>query len=306
MEAEKTRIPRDVDAVVAHALEEDIGSGDVTAQLVPEDVAVDAFVFAREAAVICGRPWFDRVFQALDPAIEIRWEVEEGAPIKADQRLVALKGRARAILTGERTALNFLQTLSGTATLVRKFVERVRGTQVKIVDTRKTLPGLRLAQKYAVTCGGGVNHRIGLYDGILIKENHIHAAGSLTKAIEQARKLDTTLPLMAEAETLDEVKEALDGKVDILLLDDFPTHLLSKAVAMAREYRRYNKAFTLIEASGGINLYNVRDIADTGVDRISIGALTKNVQAVDLSLRFTPEASEKPSAAERNPRLAQR
>jgi nicotinate-nucleotide pyrophosphorylase (carboxylating) len=208
-----------------------------------------------------------------------------------------VSGAARSLLTAERTALNFLQLLTGTATLTRKFVERLRGTTVKIVDTRKTLPGLRSAQKYAVRLGGGVNHRFGLYDAILIKENHIAAAGSLAKAIEIARGLHPKLPLMAEAENLDEVKAGLDGKVDVLLLDDFPTHLLSKAVAMARDYRKFNKAHSLLEASGGVTLQNVRDIADTGVDRISVGSLTKNVSAVDLSMRFVNAAA--PHAATR-------
>ena len=200
-------------------------------------------------------------------------------------------GPARAILTGERTALNFLQTLSGTASTVRRFVDRVRGTPVKIVDTRKTVPGLRTAQKYAVICGGGTNHRIGLFDGILIKENHIAAAGGIRQAIDRARALKAKVPLMVEAENLAEVQAGLDANVDLLLLDDFPTHILSKAVAMARDYRRFNKAKTLLEASGGIHLGNVRDIADTGVDRISIGSLTKHVQAVDLSMRFLSDKS---------------
>lgn len=275
-----------LDEIVARALAEDIGSGDVTAALVADDAQAEAYVVAKEPLVVCGSPWFDRVFKTLDERVRIHWEVPEGTLVKSEQHLCVLKGPARALLTGERTALNFLQTLSGTATLTRKFVERVRGTNVKIVDTRKTLPGLRAAQKYAVVCGGGINHRHGLYDGVLIKENHIAAAGSLVKAIESARALYPTLPVMSEAENIEEVRAGLDGNVDLVLLDDFPTHLLSKAVAMARDYRRYNKCHALMEASGGISLLNVRDIADTGVDRISIGGLTKNTQAVDLSMRF--------------------
>ncbi|MEK6806848.1 MAG: carboxylating nicotinate-nucleotide diphosphorylase [Pseudomonadota bacterium] len=282
----KTQLPADLVDQVKRALAEDLGSGDVTAALVAEDAMTDAYVVAKEAAVVCGIAWFDEVFRQVDERIRISWAFSEGSSIKNGECLCRLQGPARSLLTGERTALNFLQTLSGTATLTRKFVERLRGTKVEIVDTRKTLPGFRSAQKYAVVTGGGVNHRHGLYDAFLIKENHIAAAGSLTRAMEQARAAHPELPLMAEAENLEQVKEALDGKADVLLLDDFPTHLLSKAVAMSREYRRYNKANTKIEASGGVNLLNVRDIGDTGVDRISVGALTKNAQAVDLSMRF--------------------
>ncbi len=290
----KSQLPSDLAAQVDRALAEDVGSGDVTAALIADDVMTDAYVVAKEAAVICGTAWFEQVFRQLDPGVTIQWAIAEGHSAKNGETLCRLRGPARRLLTGERTALNFLQTLSGTATLTRKFVERMRGTKVEIVDTRKTLPGLRSAQKYAVTVGGGVNHRLGLYDAFLIKENHIAAAGSMSRAMEQARSAHPDLPLMAEAETIEQVKEALDGKADVLLLDDFPTHLLSKAVMMARDYRRYNKANTLIEASGGINLLNVRDIADTGVDRISVGALTKNAQAVDLSMRFgRPEDEQK-------------
>jgi nicotinate-nucleotide pyrophosphorylase (carboxylating) len=283
---DEAQLPKDIKPAVARALAEDIGDGDVTADLVGAEAVATAEVVAREPCVICGKPWFNEVFAQVDARVRIQWDLMEGAAAKADQRICQLTGPARSLLTAERTALNFLQTLSGTATMARKFVERLRGTTVKIVDTRKTLPGMRSAQKYAVRMGGGINHRFGLYDAILIKENHIAAAGSLTKAIETARALHPKLPLMAEAENLDEVKEGLDGKVDVLLLDDFPTHLLSKAVAMARDYRRFNRAHSLLEASGGVNLQNVRDIADTGVDRISVGSLTKNVQAVDISMRF--------------------
>jgi len=282
----KPELPKDLEAQVERALAEDVGSGDVTAALVAADAWTEAYVIAKEPAVVCGIAWFDAVFRRLDERITVRWSFSEGHSAKSGEVLCRLQGPARAILTGERTALNFLQTLSGTATLTRKFVERLRGTKTEIVDTRKTLPGFRSAQKYAVATGGGVNHRFGLYDAYLIKENHIAAAGSLAKAMEQARAAHPDLPLMAEAENLEQVKDALDGKADVLLLDDFPTHLLSKAVAMSRDYRRYNKANTRIEASGGVNLLNVRDIADTGVDRISVGALTKNAQAVDLSMRF--------------------
>jgi nicotinate-nucleotide pyrophosphorylase (carboxylating) len=284
------KLPEDLDAVVARALVEDVGAGDVTARLVDERIEAVAHVVAREPAVLCGQPWFERVYRQLDASVRVSWEVEEGAPVRAEQRVALVRGPARAVLTGERTALNFLQLLSGTATATRRFVERVRGTPVKIVDTRKTVPGLRGAQKYAVVCGGGENHRFGLYDAILIKENHAAAAGGIRPAIERARALNAGVPLMLEAENLAEVQAGLDANVDLLLLDDFATHLLSKAVAMAREYRRFNRARTVLEASGGVNLNNVRAIADTGVDRISVGSLTKNVQAVDLSLRMLGDA----------------
>ena len=289
-------LPKDIKPTVARALAEDIGEGDVTADLVPVEATASAEVVAREPCIICGKPWFNEVFAQIDARVKIHWDVMEGGAAKQDQRVCTVSGPARSLLTAERSALNFLQLLSGTATITRKFVERLRGTTVKIVDTRKTLPGLRSAQKYAVRLGGGTNHRFGLYDAILIKENHVAAAGSLAKAIELARSLHPKLPLMAEAENLEEVKTGLDGKVDVLLLDDFPTHLLSKAVAMARDYRRFNKAHSLLEASGGVTLQNVRDIAETGVDRVSVGSLTKNVHAVDLSMRFASAAAAAPTA----------
>jgi nicotinate-nucleotide pyrophosphorylase (carboxylating) len=290
--------PDDLDACVERALAEDVGSGDVTAQLVAEDAVAEAHVVVREAAVICGRPWFDRVFSLLDQRVTVHWDVGEGDSVRAEARVCVLKGPTRALLTGERTALNFLQSLSGTATMVRKYVERVRGTQAKIVDTRKTQPGLRTAQKYAVACGGGENHRAGLYDAILIKENHIVAAGNIQAAIRRARELKAGVPLMCEAESLAEVQAALDENVDLLLMDDFPTHILAKAVNMGRDYRRYNRAFTVLEASGGVTFNNVRSIADTGVDRISIGGLTKNVQAIDFSLRLVSDPASSRAAAE--------
>lgn len=294
----KPKLPDDLDACVARALAEDVGSGDITARLIAAEATATAAVIAREPAVLCGQPWFERVFAQLDPGVSIDWEAAEGASVRTDQRVALVRGPARAVLTGERTALNFLQLLSGTASATRRFVERVRGTPVKIVDTRKTVPGLRTAQKYAVACGGGDNHRFGLYDAILIKENHITAAGGARAAVDRARALKADVPLMMEAETLSEVQAGLEANVDLLLLDDFPTHLLSKAVAMAQEYRRYNRARTVLEASGGVSLDNVRAIADTGVDRISIGGLTKHVQAVDFSMRLLGDAaaSEDPGA----------
>ena len=278
-------VPDDLHATVQHALAEDVGSGDVTARLVPAEQKATAHVIAREAAVLCGQPWFDEVFTRLDRGIEVRWEVQEGAAVKADQPLCTLRGPARAMLTGERTALNFLQALSGTATAVRKYVDVVAGTGAKIVDTRKTLPGLRNAQKYAVVFGGGVNHRIGLYDGILIKENHIAAAGGIRQAIANAKALDAGVPLMTEAENLEEARAALEADVDLLLVDEFALDLLREAVALTRAHREKGGK-TVIEYSGSTTLDNIRPIAETGVDRISIGAITKHVRAVDLSMRF--------------------
>ncbi|HEY9546765.1 MAG TPA: carboxylating nicotinate-nucleotide diphosphorylase [Solimonas sp.] len=278
-------IPSDVALSVRRALDEDIGTGDVTAQLVAADEIADATVISREAAVICGRPWVDEVFRTLDPQIAIGWQVAEGERIVPDQALYVLRGPARALLTGERTALNFLQTLSGTATVVREYVDAVAGTGCQIVDTRKTLPGLRNAQKYAVVCGGGVNHRIGLYDGILIKENHIAAAGGIQQAIANARALNAGVPLMTEAEDLDQVDAALAADVDLLLVDEFSPDEIREAVRRTRAHRQHGGK-TVIEYSGGATLETVRAIAECGVDRISIGAITKHVRAVDLSMRF--------------------
>lgn len=275
----------DLAETVRHALAEDVGSGDHTAGLVPAEERADARVIAREAATICGRPWVDEVFRQLDTAVEVRWQVEEGQQVQPDQVLYTLRGLARPLLSGERPALNFLQTLSGTATAVRQYVDAVAGTGCKIADTRKTLPGLRNAQKYAVLCGGGINHRIGLYDGILIKENHVAAAGGIQQAIANARALQAGVPLMAEAETLDEARAALQANVDLLLVDDFDLPTLREAVRLTREHRARGGR-TVIEYSGGATLQNVRSYAECGVDRIAIGAITKHVRAVDLSMRF--------------------
>ena len=275
----------DLRQTVAHALTEDVGSGDVTAQLVPENEYGEARVISREAAIICGRPWVDEVFHQVDPSIRIEWQVQEAEQVVPDQPLFRLSGPARGLLTGERAALNFLQTLSGTATAVRRYVELVAGTGARIADTRKTLPGLRNAQKYAVLCGGGINHRIGLYDGILIKENHIAAAGGIVNAIASARALHASVPLMTEAENLDEARAALAADVDLLLVDDFALPLLREAVALTRAHRARGGR-TVIEYSGGTTLENVRGIAECGVDRISIGGVTKHLRAVDLSMRF--------------------
>ena len=281
--------PADVSDVIANALREDVGDGDLTAALLPADRRIEATVVCKETAVICGHHWFETVFEQLGGDVAIEWLTAEGAQVRPNHEICRLSGPARTILTGERTALNFLQLMSGTATQTRRFVERIRGTEARIVDTRKTLPGLRSAQRYAVSCGGGQNHRFGLFDAILIKENHILAAGGITEAIVAARELQAGVPLMCEAEDLTEVQAALDQNVDVLLLDDFATHLLAKAVNMGREYRRYNRAQTILEATGGISINNVRSIADTGVDRISVGGITKNLQAVDLSMRVSDQ-----------------
>lgn len=274
----------DLDTVVARAIDEDQGGQDWTA-LLTDNAPARAQVISREAAVICGRAWVDATFRHLSADVHVEWAVEDGVEVAPDTVLFTLFGPARALLTGERTSLNFLQTLSGTATRTREFVKAVAGTEAHIVDTRKTLPGLRTAQKYAVRCGGGHNHRIGLFDGILIKENHIKAAHGIANAIAAARALDAGVPLMTEAETLEEAHMALAHNVDVLLVDDFSLAELRTAVELTRKHRAAGGC-TLLEYSGGANLSNVRDIAETGVDRISIGSLTKHVQAVDLSMRF--------------------
>ncbi|WP_303907640.1 carboxylating nicotinate-nucleotide diphosphorylase [Thiohalomonas denitrificans] len=266
---------------VARALAEDVGSGDLTAALIPETAWATATIITRENAVVCGRPWVDEVFRQLDRNLQIHWWVREGDLIGAGRTLCTLEGSARHLLTGERTALNFLQTLSGTATITARYVDAVAGTGTHVLDTRKTLPGLRRAQKYAVTCGGGVNHRIGLYDGILIKENHIAAAGSVEAAVMKAREeAPAGVAVEVEVETLEQIAEALESGADILLLDNMEPERLREAV-------RLNAGRARLEASGGITLKTIRAVAETGVDYISIGALTKDIRAVDLSMRFT-------------------
>ncbi len=264
---------------IMQAISEDLGSGDITASLIPKSQISQAFVISREPAIIAGIDWFNAVFAAICATTEILWKVKDGDQVAAETRLCEIKGNARAILSAERSALNFLQTLSGTATKVNTYVQAIKGTQTTILDTRKTLPGLRCAQKYAVTCGGGKNHRMGLYDGILIKENHILAAGGIAKAVTNAKKLQTDLLIEVEVENLDELSQALHAGADIVLLDNLPPHLLRQAVEL-------NQGQAKLEASGGITLHNIRAIAETGVDYISIGALTKDVQAIDLSMRF--------------------
>jgi nicotinate-nucleotide pyrophosphorylase (carboxylating) len=275
----------DLAATVERALAEDLGSGDVTARLIAADVGATAHVLVREDAVVCGLPWVEAVFRRLQADVAIDWLVDEGQRVSADQRLFSITGLARTLLTGERTALNFLQTLSATATVTRRYVDAVAGTGCAIVDTRKTLPGLRTAQKYAVVCGGGVNHRIGLYDAFLIKENHIAAAGGIRQAIRQARALGLDVPLMTEAETLDEARIALAEDVDLLLVDEFSHAMIRDAVALVRQHRATGGR-TVIEYSGGATLADIRALAECGVDRISVGSLTKHVQAIDLSMRF--------------------
>lgn len=269
---------------VRAALVEDLGAADWTALLSP-NTAARARVITREAAVICGRPWVDEVFRQLDASVHVEWQVSDGAHVTPNTVLYTLSGPARALLTGERSALNFLQTLSGTATTVASYVAAVAGTGCVIADTRKTLPGLRNAQKYAVLCGGGVNHRIGLYDGILIKENHIAAAGDIRKALAAARSLNASVPLMTEAENLDEVRAALAGDVDLLLIDELPDDEIRIAVSLTHAHRS-SGGKTVLEYSGGATLGSVRRIAELGVDRISVGSLTKHVRAIDLSMRF--------------------
>lgn len=276
------KLPADIDAQAARAIAEDVGSGDLTASLIPEDRSARATVISRESAVLCGRPWFDAVFRQLDPAVRVVWQASDGDQLMSGQTLCELTGPARAILTGERTALNFLQTLSATATATREYVNAVKGTNARILDTRKTLPGLRLAQKYAVTCGGGVNHRIGLFDAILVKENHIAAAGSLAAAVTHAREVAGKRLVEVEVETLDQLREALDTDIDRILLDNFTLDMLREAVAINRAHR----GSVTLEASGNVSLQTLRPIAETGVDFISVGGLTKHVRAVDLSMRF--------------------
>lgn len=269
----------DPNPTVALALAEDVGGGDLTAALIPEDAQAEATVISRESAVLCGVAWFNAVFRQLDPRIHIEWRAADGDRIEPDQRLCTLRGPARAMLTGERTALNFLQALSGTATLARRYADAVAGTGATILDTRKTLPGLRLAQKYAVRCGGCQNHRIGLFDAVLIKENHIMAAGSITNAIATARRLHPGVTVEVEVENLAELEEALAARPDIVMLDNFDLAIMAEAVRITAKRVK-------LEASGNVNFDTVRAIAETGVDYISIGGLTKDVRAVDLSMRF--------------------
>ncbi|EIJ47662.1 nicotinate-nucleotide pyrophosphorylase [Herbaspirillum sp. GW103] len=266
------------DANVNQAIAEDVGDCDYTGLLVPENEFVKARVIVREAAVLCGAPWFEAVMTRLDPRLQVGWAYAEGELMAADSEVCRIEGPARALLTAERGALNFLQLLSGVATATRRYVEVVQGTRAAILDTRKTLPGLRLAQKYAVRVGGGENQRLALYDGILIKENHIAAAGGITAAVAAALKLNAGVSIQVEVESIAELDEALQAGAESILLDNFSLEMMREAVTV-------NAGRALLEASGGINMQTVRAIAETGVDRISIGSLTKDIQATDFSLR---------------------
>ena len=264
---------------VSTALDEDIQSGDLTASLIPESTQADARIICREAAVICGRPWFDEVFRQVDPEIQIDWACEEGESVKVDQLLCTISGSARNILTAERSALNFLQTLSATATVTAQYVAKLQGSRTQLLDTRKTIPGLRLAQKYAVACGGGTNHRIGLYDAILIKENHIMAAGSIQQAVATAKQDHPNISVEVETENLDEVAQALEAGADIIMLDNFTLEMMSEAVNLVSRRAK-------LEVSGNVELAHLSELVNTQVDFISTGAITKHIKAVDLSMRF--------------------
>jgi len=269
-----------IEEIVHTTLTEDIGSGDVTAKLIPEDDFSLATVISREAATICGIDWFEEVFAQLDSQVFIEWDVDDGDTVEAGQQICSLSGSTRALLTGERSALNFLQTLSGTATKAAEYAAAVKGTNVKVLDTRKTIPGLRIAQKYAVSCGGCHNHRVGLFDAILIKENHILAAGGISEAVEAARFHSPELMIEVEVENLDELQLALDSNVDRIMLDNFNLDLLAQAV-------KINNNKTELEASGNVTLETIAAIAETGVNYISTGAITKDIKALDLSMRFS-------------------
>jgi nicotinate-nucleotide pyrophosphorylase (carboxylating) len=270
---------RELRECVARALAEDVGTGDLTALLVSPDVWAKASIISREPAVLCGSPWVDEVFAQLGGKVSVRWLVEEGGQLLPDQPFCELQGEARSLLTGERTALNFLQMMSAVATESRKYVQAIEGTGAQLLDTRKTLPGLRHVQKYATRCGGCRNHRMGLYDAILIKENHIASAGSIAQAVAQARTNSPGIRIEVEVETLEQLAEAMEARVESALLDNFSFEQMREAVKM-------NGGVLKLEASGNVTLETLREIALTGVDYISVGALTKNVRAIDLSMRI--------------------
>jgi len=275
-------VPADLPQQVAAALTEDIRGGDLTAALIPPERSGRATVITREAAILCGIPYVEAVFRQVDPRVKFDWRVHEGDAVSANQVLFSVEGPARALLTGERTALNFLQLLSGTATAAHAFARLLEGTRCRLLDTRKTIPGLRTAQKYAVRVGGGLNHRMGLFDGILIKENHIAAAGAIALAIAAAKRNAAKVPVEVEVEDLVQLQAAIDAGADIALLDNFSLEAMRDGVALNARAKRPLK----IEASGGITKETIRAIAETGVDYISVGSITKHVQAVDLSMRF--------------------
>jgi nicotinate-nucleotide pyrophosphorylase (carboxylating) len=274
--------PADLPQQVARALAEDVGSGDLTAALVPADRVGRATVITREPAIVCGIPYVEATFEAVDPRVRIEWRVAEGESVAANQLLFGLEGPARALLTAERTALNFLQLLSGTATAAHSYAVLLDGTKCRLLDTRKTIPGLRTAQKYAVRVGGGHNHRMGLFDGILIKENHIMAAGSIAAAVAAAKLGPVQVPVEVEVENLDELRQAIEAGADIAMLDNFSLEAMRDAVALNNDAAKPLK----LEASGGITTSTIREIAQTGVDFISVGSITKHLHAVDLSMRF--------------------
>jgi len=273
-------LAHEIEANVRRALAEDIGSGDITAQLIPAERLAHAKVITRESAVICGTAWVDAVFRQLDPRVAVHWHIQDGQRAEANQVLFELDGPARALLSGERSALNFLQALSAVATRCQHYADLVQGTAVKLLDTRKTLPGLRLAQKYAVTQGGCHNHRIGLYDAFLIKENHIAACGGIYQAVAAAQKIAPGKPVEVEVESLEELRQALDAGADIIMLDELSLDEMREAVTLTSGRAK-------LEASGGVNKNTLRMIAETGVDYVSIGTLTKDVRAVDLSMRLS-------------------
>lgn len=275
-------VPADLPQQVARALAEDIGSGDLTAALIPADRVGRAAVITREPAIVCGIPYVEASFHAVDPRVRLDWHVAEGDSVAANQFLFTLEGPARALLTAERTALNFLQLLSATATAAHSYAVLLEGTKCRLLDTRKTIPGLRTAQKYAVRVGGGQNHRMGLFDGILIKENHIMAAGSIAAAVAAAKLGGSQIPVEVEVENLEELMQAIAAGADIAMLDDFSLEAMREAVAANADAAKPLK----LEASGGITAATIREIAETGVDFISVGSITKHVRAVDLSMRF--------------------
>lgn len=282
-----TLFQHQVQSDVRRALDEDVGSGDLTASLIPASTTANASIVCRDSAVICGVPWVNEILRQINSLIKVRWHVQDGDQCTANQVIAELSGPARGLLTAERTCLNFLQTLSAVATKTAAYVDQVKGTKAAILDTRKTIPGLRIAEKYAVRCGGGANHRMGLYDAILIKENHIAAAGGLTAAFQAAQKLsDKAAFIQVEVETLRQLEEALATGVTMVLLDNMSLDMIREAVAMA-------KGKCSLEVSGGVTLENIRHLAETGVDRISVGALIKDIKAVDFSMRFQDHPIEK-------------
>jgi nicotinate-nucleotide pyrophosphorylase (carboxylating) len=278
-----TSLQNDITRAVTEALREDVGSGDITAELIPATQTAQATIITREDCVMAGQAWVNEVFEQLDNTVLITWHVNDGDHVKANATLFTLTGSARSLLTGERAALNFLQLLSGVATISQRYADQVQHTKVTLLDTRKTIPGLRTAQKYAVTCGGCQNHRIGLFDAFLIKENHIAACGGITQAIQTAKSNHPSKPVEVEAENLEEFKEALSANADIIMLDNFSLDDMRTAVAVNKEHGNKTK----LEASGGITQETLVDIAETGVDYISIGVLTKDCKAVDLSMRLS-------------------